>query len=143
MFDQCNILRASLLNRPDGRLCSILLHSRTFRASVISLIHLYSLCSQSSVTCLTLVLHPLYLQHQRCRFVRASVDFTMAASDHPVNRRAELLSVQVSMAAVAVLVVALRLVSRFVILRSPGWDDYIITMGTASGHPAHPTSSHS
>lgn len=53
----------------------------------------------------------------------------MTANDHLVTRSAELLSVQISMAAVAVLAVALRLISRFLIIKSPGWDDYIIILG--------------
>lgn len=56
----------------------------------------------------------------------------MAINDHLVTRSAELLSVQISMAAVAVLAVALRLISRFLVLKNPGWDDYIIALGTAS-----------
>lgn len=54
----------------------------------------------------------------------------MAGGDPLPNRRAEMLSVQISMAAVAVLAVALRLVSRFLVIKSPGWDDYIISLGT-------------
>lgn len=56
----------------------------------------------------------------------------MTTNDHLVTRSAELLSVQISMAAVAVLAVALRLISRFLILKNPGWDDYIMILGTAS-----------
>lgn len=50
------------------------------------------------------------------------------------DRRAEFLSVQISMAAVAVFAVVLRLISRFMVTKSPGWDDYIIAMG-AVWHP--------
>ncbi|KAI4131704.1 MAG: hypothetical protein LQ338_001105 [Usnochroma carphineum] len=57
----------------------------------------------------------------------------MAPDDIHPNRRAELLSVQISMAAVAVFAVVLRLISRFLVSKSPGWDDYIITLGTCLG----------
>ena len=45
---------------------------------------------------------------------------------NPPSRRTELIAVQVSMTAVALLIVALRLISRYMILKSPGWDDYAI-----------------
>lgn len=47
---------------------------------------------------------------------------------NPPSRRTELIAVQVSMTAAALLIVALRLVSRYMILKSPGWDDYAITV---------------
>ncbi|KAL8970336.1 MAG: hypothetical protein Q9183_001573 [Haloplaca sp. 2 TL-2023] len=56
----------------------------------------------------------------------------MASKDATVDRSAQILSIQISMAALAVLVVSLRLFSRFKILKSPGWDDYIIAAGMAS-----------
>ncbi|KAL8927738.1 MAG: hypothetical protein Q9208_002153 [Pyrenodesmia sp. 3 TL-2023] len=49
------------------------------------------------------------------------------------DRRAEFLTVQISMAAVAVFAVALRLITRFFILKCPGWDDYIIILGMCLG----------
>lgn len=64
------------------------------------------------------------------RFVQLATSYiiyTMA------DRRAELLSVQISMAAVAVFAVALRLITRFLILKCPGWDDYIIILGMCLG----------
>lgn len=45
----------------------------------------------------------------------------------PPSRKAMLIAVQVSMTAAALLIVALRLISRYMILKSPGWDDYAIT----------------
>ena len=46
--------------------------------------------------------------------------------DNTPTRRTELIAVQVSMTAVALLLVALRLISRYMIIKSPGWDDYAI-----------------
>lgn len=54
----------------------------------------------------------------------------MATADPLPNQRAEFLSIQISMAAVAVFFVALRLVSRFLIAKSPGWDDHVLILGT-------------
>ncbi len=48
--------------------------------------------------------------------------------NNPPSRRTELIAVQVSMTAAALLIVALRLISRYMILKSPGWDDYAITV---------------
>ena len=45
----------------------------------------------------------------------------------PPSRKRVLIAVQVSMTAAALLIVALRLISRCMILKSPGWDDYAIT----------------
>ena len=43
------------------------------------------------------------------------------------STRTVLIAVQVSMTAAALLIVALRLISRYMILKSPGWDDYATT----------------
>lgn len=51
---------------------------------------------------------------------------------NPPSRRTELIAVQVSMTAAALLIVALRLVSRYMILKSPGWDDYAITVAVVA-----------
>ena len=45
----------------------------------------------------------------------------------PPSKRTVLIAVQVSMTAAALLIVALRLISRYMILKSPGWDDYATT----------------
>ncbi|KAL8953738.1 MAG: hypothetical protein Q9222_000420 [Ikaeria aurantiellina] len=57
----------------------------------------------------------------------------MQVRSHPASRKVELLSVQITAAAVATLFVGLRLISRFLILKNPGWDDYIIAMGALLG----------
>ena len=57
---------------------------------------------------------------QKEPLVYASMD------ENPPSRRAVLIAVQVSMTAAAFLVVSLRLISRYMILKSPGWDDYAI-----------------
>ena len=45
----------------------------------------------------------------------------------PPKQRTVLIAVQVALTAAALLIVALRLISRYMILKSPGWDDYAIT----------------
>ncbi|KAK0514454.1 hypothetical protein JMJ35_003071 [Cladonia borealis] len=53
---------------------------------------------------------------------------TDASMDKPSpSTRTVLIAVQVSMTATALLIVALRLISRYMILKSPGWDDYATT----------------
>lgn len=55
----------------------------------------------------------------------------MANENHhwdQANRRPQLLVVQVSLISVATLVVALRLFTRYVIIKSPGADDYAIVV---------------
>ena len=44
----------------------------------------------------------------------------------PPKKRTVLIAVQVALTAAALLIVALRLISRYMILKSPGWDDYAI-----------------
>ena len=56
-----------------------------------------------------------------------TASFLASMDTNPPSRRTELIAVQVSMTAVALLIVALRLISRYMILESPGWDDYAIT----------------
>ncbi|KAL8759854.1 MAG: hypothetical protein Q9184_003507 [Pyrenodesmia sp. 2 TL-2023] len=85
--------------------------------------------TQWSLPPLTLA-HPLFFGPSVSRFVQLATSYiiyTMA------DRRAELLTVQISMAAVAVFAVALRLITRFFILKCPGWDDYIIILGMCLG----------
>lgn len=58
--------------------------------------------------------------------------FLSSMNINPPSRRTELIAVQVSMTAAALLIVALRLVSRYMILKSPGWDDYAITVAVVA-----------
>jgi len=51
---------------------------------------------------------------------------------NPPNKRTELLTIHISLTALALLVVALRLVSRYMIVRSPGWDDHAILAAMVS-----------
>ena len=46
---------------------------------------------------------------------------------HRANRRLQLLAVQVSLICVATFIVALRLFTRYMIIKSPGWDDLAIS----------------
>ena len=50
----------------------------------------------------------------------------------PVDRRSQLLVVQTSLISLATFIVALRLFTRFFILKSPGWDDLAISIGLVS-----------
>lgn len=55
-----------------------------------------------------------------------------ASPQGPPDRRTRLLAVQVSLISLATLVVALRLFTRFFVLKSPGWDDLAISVGLVS-----------
>ncbi|KAL8938314.1 MAG: hypothetical protein Q9211_003265 [Gyalolechia sp. 1 TL-2023] len=57
----------------------------------------------------------------------------MATASSFPNRQAEFLSIQISMAVVAVFFVALRSISRFLVAKSAGWDDYILILGSVLG----------
>ena len=50
----------------------------------------------------------------------------------PVDRRSQLLVVQTSLISLATFIVALRLFTRFFVLKSPGWDDLAISIGLVS-----------
>lgn len=55
-----------------------------------------------------------------------------AAPQGLIDTRHQLLAVQISLVGLAALVVALRLFTRFFILKSPGWDDLAISIGLVS-----------
>ena len=78
--------------------------------------------------------HTLDLHHSIIAFCSSLPIHIMAAGDNLPNRRAEMLSVQITMAVLAMLAVVLRLISRFLVVRNPGWDDYIMIMGTVGCH---------
>lgn len=48
----------------------------------------------------------------------------------PPVRTAELLACQLTMITLAISIVILRLISRYVVLKKPGWDDYAIMVAT-------------
>jgi hypothetical protein len=45
---------------------------------------------------------------------------------NPPSERTKFITIQVSMTALAFLFVSLRLISRYMIIKSPGWDDHTI-----------------
>lgn len=51
----------------------------------------------------------------------------------PSTRTAELLTIHITMIALASLVVALRLISRYLVVKNPGWDDYMIILAMVNG----------
>ena len=48
----------------------------------------------------------------------------------PPVRTAELLACQLTMITLAISIVVLRLISRYVVLKKPGWDDYAVMVAT-------------
>ena len=49
---------------------------------------------------------------------------------NPPTRTAELLAVQIPLMSLALVFVALRMASRYYSIRSPGWDDFVLTIAT-------------
>lgn len=49
---------------------------------------------------------------------------------NPPNRAVELLTIELTLTVIAILFVVLRLISRYLITKTPGWDDYLIVVAT-------------
>ena len=49
---------------------------------------------------------------------------------NPPSRTTELLAIELPMMGMALIVVLLRLISRYVVIKKPGWDDYLIIAAT-------------
>ena len=52
---------------------------------------------------------------------------------NPPTRASRLLTVHVTMIVLAAAVVALRLISRYVVVKNPGWDDHMIIVAMVNG----------
>lgn len=52
---------------------------------------------------------------------------------NPATRVSKLLITHVTMIVLAAVVVALRLITRYVVVKNPGWDDYMIIVAMVSG----------
>lgn len=52
---------------------------------------------------------------------------------NPATRVSRLLTTHVTMVVLAAIVVALRLITRYLVVKNPGWDDYMIIIAMVSG----------
>ena len=53
---------------------------------------------------------------------------------NPAIRVSKLLTTHVTMVVLAAIVVALRLITRYLVVKNPGWDDYMIIVAMVNGY---------